>query len=132
MDRSVLTPLVEKGLGLRPIAKLLNTSPTNVRYWICKYDLKLKQKPFGMGYVPTKAPFKCGRCGENDPGKFYGHKRKICGRCQNAYNIKQGQNKRLRAIKELGGRCKTCGYNQFSCSLDLHHLSPIAKDPNFR
>lgn len=132
MERSVLEPLVEQGLGLRPIAKLLDISVTNVRYWVYKHGLELKQKPFGSGYMPSKSPYRCGKCSETDPAKFYGHKRRMCGACHNAYNIKQGQDKRLRAVKELGGRCLTCGFDRYPCSLDIHHENPKAKDPNFR
>jgi hypothetical protein len=132
MERSVLEPLVEQGLGLRPMAKLLGASPTTVRYWIRKHGLALKQKPFGPSYRPSKTAHKCCQCGEINPVKFYGHKRKICGPCQNAYNIKQGQEKRLRAVKELGGRCCVCGFDQYSCSLDLHHLDGTTKAQNFR
>ncbi|HEX8890840.1 MAG TPA: helix-turn-helix domain-containing protein [Pyrinomonadaceae bacterium] len=132
MKKSVLQPLVEQGHGIRPIAKLLETSPTNVRYWIRKYRLELKQKPIGRGYAVQRVPYRCGQCGETDPAKFYGHKRRMCGACHNAYNIKKGQDKRLRAIKELGGRCKVCGFGRFSCSLDLHHKDHETKDPNFR
>jgi hypothetical protein len=132
MDRAVLEPLVMRGLGLKPMANLLETSESNVRYWIRKHGLKLKQKPFGRGYVPTVRPHKCCCCGETDPAKFYGHKRKVCGRCHNAYNQKQGRDKRLRAVQELGGRCSACGFDQYPCSLDIHHNDPTAKDPNFR
>jgi hypothetical protein len=132
MERARLEPLVLKGLSLRAIAKLLDTSTTNVRYWVRKYDLELKQKPFGSGYVPPQAAYLCSGCGETEPSKFYGHKRKVCGSCHNAYNIKQGQEKRLRAVRELGGRCFGCGFDRYTCSLDIHHKNPRAKDPNFR
>ncbi len=132
MEKSALEPLIDQGLGLRPIANLLNTSVTNVRYWIRKHGLELKQKPFGSGYTPLLSPHKCGRCGETDPARFYGNKRKVCEQCHNAYNIKQGQNKRLRAVNELGGRCVVCGFGRHSCSLDIHHKNPRTKDPKFR
>lgn len=132
MERSVLEPLVKQGLGLRPMAKLLGTSPTNVRYWVRKHGLNLKQKPFGQGYVALPTPYKCGRCGETDPEKFYGNKRRVCGPCHNAYNLVQGQGKRLRAIKELGGRCIVCGFDRYPCSLDFHHKNRRFKDPNYR
>jgi hypothetical protein len=132
MQKSVLQPLVKQGFSLRRIAKLLDTSPTNVRYWIRKYGLKLRQKPFGPDYAHPQAHYKCGRCGETDPAKFYGHKRRMCGPCHNAYNTKQGQDKRLRAVKELGGKCCVCGFDRYLCSLDLHHREPKSKDPKFR
>ena len=132
MEKAALEPLVERGLSTKSIAKLFDTSSTNVRYWVRKHGLKLKQKPFGAGYISLKLPCRCGRCGETDPAKFYGHKRKICGSCQNAYNHKVGQEKRLRAVQELGGRCSKCGFDRFTCSLDIHHKDPSEKDPNFR
>lgn len=55
MEKALLKPLVEQGLGVRPIAKLLETSPTNVRYWIQKHGLELKQNPFGRGYISPRA-----------------------------------------------------------------------------
>ncbi len=132
MEKAVLEPLVQQGLSLRVIARSLGTSPTNARHWIRKFGLNLKQKPFGPDYIHPQAPHRCWQCGEINPTKFYGHKRKICGPCQNAYNIKQGQDKRLRAVKELGGRCYVCGFSQYPCSLDFHHWDPTTKDPNFR
>ena len=132
MEKAVLEPLVQQGLGLRVIARTLDTSPTNARYWILKHGLQLKQKPFGPDYVHPQTPHRCGRCGETNPARFYGHKRKLCGACHNAYNIKQGQERRLRAIKELGGKCQACGFDRYPCSLDLHHRDSKAKAPNFR
>jgi hypothetical protein len=131
MEKAVLEPLVQQGLGLRVIARTLDTSPTNARYWILKHGLQLKQKPFGPDYVHPQTPHRCGRCGETNPARFYGHKRKLCGACHNAYNIKQGQERRLRAIKELGGKCQACGFDRYPCSLDLHHRDSKAKAPNF-
>lgn len=132
MNKAVLEPLIQQGLSLRMIAKIIDTSPTNARYWIRKYGLELQQKPFGKGFIPKKASYRCGQCGETDGSKFYGHKRKVCGACHNAYNIRQGQLRRLRAINELGGRCLICGFDRYSCSLDIHHRDAKAKAPNFR
>lgn len=131
MERSELERLVEQGLGSRTIAKQLGASPTNVRYWLRKHGLKLRQQPFGSGYVPLLRPHKCSVCRETNPDKFYGHKRKICGRCQNVYNTQKGQKNRLRAIDALGGSCRLCGFDKYPCSLDFHHLNPKEKDPKF-
>jgi hypothetical protein len=131
MNKSLLEPLIEKGLGIRPIAKQLGTSPSNIRYWVVKHGLKLKQKSFSSGYRHPKPTYCCGQCGETQREKFYGNKKKTCGRCHNAYNLKLGQQKRLRAIQELGGCCQVCGFSEYSCSLDIHHLDPTSKAPNF-
>ena len=131
MDKDCLESLVQQGLGIRPIAKQLESSPTNVRYWLHKYGLKVHQKSFRDGYLPPVRPHKCTICGEVDPAKFYGHKRKTCATCQNAYNIKKGQDNRWQAINAKGGCCTVCGFDKYICALDLHHLNPAEKDPNF-
>lgn len=132
MNKARLERLIKQGLSLRAIAKTVSTSPTNARYWIRKYGLQLKQKPFGSGYVHPQKPHRCGHCGETNPAKFYGNKRRLCGACHNAYNIRQGQQRRLRAVMELGGKCQVCSFDKYPCSLDLHHRDSKAKAPNFR
>lgn len=73
----------------------------------------------------------CSKCGETNPEKFYGHKKSICGKCHNAEVIKKGQENKRFAIEYLGGKCIYCGYDEFDCSLDLHHINPEEKDTNF-
>ena len=125
MEKRTLEPLIKQGLSTRGIARTLGISPTNARYWLRKQGLKAQ-------YQRGTALRKCSRCGEDNPDKFYGHKRTVCGACHNAYTTQQGQNKRLRAIKEIGGQCCVCSFNKYYCSLDFHHKDPTAKDPNFR
>ena len=74
-------------------------------------------------------PNKCVNCGENDASKFYGHKRSWCGACHNQYTADLGRQKRERIIALLGGKCVHCGFDTFSCSLDVHHLDTARKDP---
>lgn len=61
MEKALLEPLVEEGLSTKSIAKLFDTSRTNVRYWVRKHGLELKQKSFGAGYTHSRLPYKCGR-----------------------------------------------------------------------
>ena len=131
MEKAALESLVRQGCSLREIARFLESSPTNIRYWVRKYGLRLKQSQFGSNYIHPKVPYECGSCGETDPSKFYGRKRTICGPCHNVYTLKAGQNKRIRAIEYLGGRCRACGFNKYSCSLDFHHKNPSAKSPKY-
>jgi len=122
MEKAALEKLVERGLSTRAIAVSLGTSQTGARYWMRKYSLSTQPK---LSAIVRK----CCQCGEIDPAKFYGHKRAICGSCHNAYNIKQGRDKRLRAVRELGGRCQACGFNRYMCSLDFHHKIRRRKTP---
>jgi hypothetical protein len=131
MERAVLASLVSRGCITREMARSLGSSPTNIRYWVRKYGLQLKQNQFGPNYIPPRAPYKCGNCGETDPSKFYGRKRTVCGPCHNVYTLKAGQNKRTRAIEYFGGRCQACGFNKYSCSLDFHHKNRSTKSPKY-
>jgi hypothetical protein len=70
-------------------------------------------------------------CGETDPSNFYGQKTKRCAKCHNEYTKEKGQQKRNYAIEKLGGKCTRCAYNEYRCSLEIHHTDPSKKDPNF-
>lgn len=48
MDKLKLIDLIEKGFTHKKIAKELNCSPTNVRYWLQKYNLKSKNFKIGQ------------------------------------------------------------------------------------
>ncbi len=74
--------------------------------------------------------FKC-KCGEVNPDKFYGHKRSICGKCQNEYVLKTGRENKRKMVEYLGGCCVRCGYNKCLAALDLHHTDPTKKDANW-
>jgi len=44
MNKETLTKHIENQLSSRQIAKIENTSQTNVRHWLKKYDLQLSYK----------------------------------------------------------------------------------------
>ena len=55
----------------------------------------------------------------------------MCKSCTNLYRGNIARERRLYAINKLGGKCKSCGFNEYSCSLDIHHTDPNIKDENF-
>lgn len=123
MDKTHLIEVVEQGLTLKEIGLINDCSNGTVRYWLDKYNLKTKRGQKSLSPL-------C-KCGESDPDKFYGHKKRICGKCHNKYTLKIGQKNRKRAIKYLGGECIVCGYSKYTCSLDFHHIDPLLKDVKF-
>ena len=127
MEKEILENLISKKLTLKEITKELNTSQTNIRYWIKKYQLRLFRSRGGKLPYPI---YKC-KCGETNPKKFYGKKCYICSKCHNQYTIKSGQEKREKARQVLGGKCISCGFDKYPCSLDIHHLDPSKKDKDF-
>lgn len=121
MGKDQLGEFVSAGMSTRRIATALGCSQSTVRFWLKKFELKTQP-----GNVHL-----CGRCGERDPQKFYGHKRNVCARCHNSYTKSKGHDIRRQVLEHLGGRCVRCGYDEFQVSLDLHHTDPALKDPNF-
>jgi len=131
MEQNILNKLIEEGLSLRQISDKLSVSQDCVRYWLKKFGLKTRRGPKGKLPKDMATIRKCS-CGETDPKKFYGHKKSICGKCQNAYNNKKAKETRQKAVEFLGGKCMHCGFNKFICSLDIHHIDPNVKDQSFK
>jgi len=123
MDKEKLVQLVSKGYSTWSMSRELGVGQTTIRYWLKKYDIRTLNNGKALRH-------KCS-CGETNPVKFYGNKRRICGKCHNQQNIKRGHEKRLKAIRHLGGKCIKCGYMKYSCSINIHHTNPDNKDPNF-
>lgn len=121
MEKERLKEYIEKGFSQRRIAAELGVSQGTVKHYLTKYGLKTFYA-LGKHFCA---------CGETNPDKFYGHKKKMCGECHNKHVQKKGTEKRNFAIKLLGGKCTSCGFKLWSCSLDIHHLKPEQKDPEF-
>ena len=85
--------------------------------------------PFG---IKENRKYFCGKCGETDPKKFYGKKRRVCGKCHSFYTTERGRGKKVFACQQLGGKCVICGFDKYIVSLDVHHLNPAKKDKNFK
>ena len=131
MNEEFLRGLTEQHKTIKQISIELDCSQTNVRYWLKKFSIKTKRGPHGKRTTLLPDVRKCGECDETDSKKFYGHKRSICGKCQNQYNIESGRKKKAYMRKMLGGKCAFCEYSKYQCSLDVHHLDPKTKDHTF-
>lgn len=121
MNEHELQNAVARGLSVRQIARDFSCSPSNARYWLRKHQLETEPRIVRA----------CGQCGESDPARFYGHKKRICGPCHNSYTLQRGQEIKQRARELLGGKCCCCGFATYQVSLDVHHLDPARKAPNF-
>jgi hypothetical protein len=124
MDRETLEQLIEQGHSLRTLARETGKSQGSVRYWLRTYGLVTQRSPF------ERAQRRC-KCGETDPAKFYGHKTTVCAKCHSKQTLESGRDKKQRARDLLGGKCCYCGYDTFQVALDIHHLDPEKKDPDF-
>jgi hypothetical protein len=131
MDREKLGKLSADGLTIKMIALAEKTSQTNVRYWLRKYGLRTRRGPHGQLCFDSPGKSVCA-CGETDPTKFYGRKKSVCGVCHNRDVARRASKIRMFALQFLGGECVICGFNKYSCSLDIHHVDPMEKMAGFR
>ena len=125
MEKITLQKYIDLNYSTRKIAAATNSSQTNVRHWLKKYNLKTNAEQFKL------TEYNC-KCGETNPENFYGHAKQTCSKCHNLITTTAGKNNRLFAIDYLGGKCKNCNFDKYTCSLDIHHLDPSIKDKNFK
>lgn len=115
-----------EGLTVNEIVDKLKCTKATVYKWLDFYGLETHHPKFKN----SETGYYC-KCGETDPTKFYGRKRTVCSICHNKSVIELGKDKRNYALSKLGDKCINCGYNEFKCSLDIHHSDPNIKDTNF-
>ena len=111
---------------IRQISELETTSFTNIRYWLAKYGLRTKGRQVGQSTKKHKCV-----CGQKDPKQFYGHQKVLCKGCHQTKTIKRQRDNKQKARNWLGGKCVHCNFDKFQVALDIHHLDPGIKDPNF-
>ncbi len=126
MDITILKELINKKYTQNEIGNHFNRSEASVKYWLKKYGLKTLNNTGQRAIVPL-----CCKCGEDNPNNFYGNDKSMCKTCNNNRVIEKGHENRKYIIETLGGCCKKCGFKDYDCSLDVHHLNPSTKDKNF-
>jgi predicted transcriptional regulator len=129
ITKGTLLQLVNERKTQREIAEGLNVSQSTIRYWLHKHGLKTMNR---VGPRTDSGPYCCIECGETDVSKFYRRKRYRCKLCWDKYTRERALENRQLALDILGHKCSRCGYDEFDCSLDVHHLDSKKKDPNFR
>jgi hypothetical protein len=130
MEKEKLVTRIECGFTLKQISKEMNSSLTNIRYWLKKFNLKLKRGARGKKPKDFQFPRKCS-CGENDPNKFFGNKTTVCAKCHSKSTLEKGRANRQYMLSKLGNACINCGFDKWKASLDIHHLDPSKKDVAF-
>jgi len=123
MTRASLQKLVDKNLSIRKIADKKKCSPSTIRYWLKKYDLKTNP------YRGEKKE-RCLICEKNLIGKQIKFCSKKCktnfyssydveGRIR--YQWEKGIKRKLKLIKIMGGECEECGYKKNISAFVFHH-----------
>lgn len=130
LDRNELERRIADGESIRSIATATGTSPTTVRHWLGKYELRtrlaarrdIRADPAAVGPVEM-------HCVQHGVTRFHRWgERYRCGRC----NIEAVSRRRRRVkqvlVAEHGGECVLCGYSRHIGALEFHHLDPSDKD----
>ena len=135
MNKLELQKLIDLGLSTHQIAKEMNSSQTNIRYWLRKYGLNTKASNIRKAVKECSNLFFCIGCGE----ALFGYKTKFCStKCKrknfynrqantNEYQQQRAKTRKLELIAKSGGCCSKCGYNKNFAALQFHHRDPSNK-----
>lgn len=127
LSREVLEPLVERGLTVRQIAAEVELSPTAVRHWLQRYELRTQRarEPRG-GSVQDRFVAVCRVHGETEfQLRADGGRR--CLRCRCEAVTRRRREVKAILVADAGGRCAACGFDGYVGALEFHHLDPGQK-----
>jgi 5-methylcytosine-specific restriction endonuclease McrA/DNA-binding transcriptional ArsR family regulator len=133
LPKDVLEAMVDKELPLSEMARQLDRNISSVRHWLIKYGLW----PLPSG--KRRAEARCARelglkrvemdCHHHGRTEFIleGRGSYRCMKCRREAVIRWRRNAKLRLVKDAGGRCQLCGFDEFPGALQFHHLDPRKK-----
>ena len=134
LTREQLEPLMESGLTLREIAAELDRSMSTVRHWIRKYGFQLARR-----HVNTRLAAEalasgrrrfvstCKRHGESEFLVFRSGRHR-CSKCNSEAVSRRRRKVKETLVKEAGGKCARCGFDEHPAGLQFHHLDPASKE----
>lgn len=129
MNKELLIKAIEQGLSTWKLAEKFNTTQSNIRYWLKKFDLQTVRKTCEI--EDTKL---CPRCKDiKSSDEFYNYKKRssFCKSCIVESNKERQRAFKQQAVDYKGGKCYKCGYNKCLAALDFHHTNPEEKDPKW-
>jgi len=129
MEKELLIQQINQGYSTWKIAELNNTTQSNIRYWLKKYELKTQRitnDKQGLKLCP-----KCNTSKSRD--NFYKSTKSssYCKPCILDSNAERRRVIKQQAIDYLGGKCSNCGYNKCNAALEFHHTDPTKKDKDY-
>lgn len=126
MKKKKLLYYINNNESIRSISSKENISPSTVRYYLSKFNLKTKNI--------IKNP-KCKFCGETNHDLFMKNgkytSKSLCKKCHSKNTVLRFRKNKERMVAYKGGKCSICGYNKCLGALDFHHLDPKKKDINW-
>jgi transposase len=129
LGREQLEPLVEAGLSIREIARVVDRSATTVRHWLRHHDPKTQPSRYAPRDRSAGAELmrECRTHGWTWFRQIGAATRYRCAQC--AVEAVSDRRRKIKQIlvEEAGGACVVCGYNDFTPVLQFHHLDPATK-----
>ncbi len=128
MDKEILIKLTAEGLSTYQIAKNLQTSQTNIRYWLRKYSIKT------ISNKRNRTEQLCKRCNQTKPVSDFYQKRRskgfvtYCKKCSKEQVIERQRRFKKLCVDYKGGKCADCDYDRCIAALEFHHIDPFKKD----
>jgi hypothetical protein len=138
-----LLKLISLNSSTNEMAKALNCSKCNVRYWLKRFGLKSKKnkgnlRNFEGNVDPIKANNthkKCSKCKnlfEFNKDNFYvtpsGRIYSWCAGCVEEGAVARRRARKLECLNYLGGKCIVCNYDKYQGALEFHHIDSSIKD----
>lgn len=132
MNRSELQKLISDKLSTYEIAIQLETSQTNVRYWLKKFDLKTIRSKTSKK-INLKLCFKCQKelpldlFHRDKNNRSYGLS-SYCKKCNLSSTLERQRNFKIQCLEYKGFKCEKCEYSKSIRALEFHHKDQSQKD----
>ncbi len=129
VERAELEALVQHGRSVRQIAATLGVSPTTVRYWLRKHDLRTQPSRYARRDEPKPAGLlrECGVHGWTTFKPIGRDRMYRCSRCLVESVAERRRTLKRTLVAEAGGRCARCGYDRYPGALQFHHRDAAEK-----
>jgi transposase-like protein len=130
--RKELERLIAGGGTVRSMAGDLGVSVATVRHWLRRYGLETRATAARKHASAARANGQrtiTRVCRVHGPTRFilYTGGTYRCARCRQAAVTRRRRAVREMIVKEAGGRCLLCGYDEYVGALQFHHLDPAQK-----
>jgi transposase len=132
VSREELERLIAEGATLRSIAGELGVSVATVRHWLSRHGLETDATAARRHASAARAKGERAItrvCALHGPTRFVLHSGGTyrCAQCRRAAVMRRRRLVREMIVKEAGGKCLLCGYDEYVGALQFHHLDPAQK-----
>lgn len=131
IDEVVLRELAAKGRSIRAMAKALDRSPTTVRHWLAKLEIRTSaavRRAEGRAARAAGTADPVLTCPIHGPTRHVGRDDGFrCARCRSEHVTERRRRVKLLLIEDAGGACAVCGYARCAGALQFHHADPTSK-----